>query len=140
MDQVVADASVIVKFFVNEEYTDNANRLRDSYISKQIDLIEPSLLKYEVINGIRFSKAKRFSLEEIKLAIEALEDYNFNIFNLNGVLATKASELTFEYHISIYDAIYIGLAAITNSILYTADDKLIKAVNLPFIKHIKEFG
>ena len=41
--QIVVDASVVVKWFVEEEYGREARLLRDAYVNGLIDLIAPSL-------------------------------------------------------------------------------------------------
>jgi predicted nucleic acid-binding protein len=139
MERVVADASVIVKFFVNEEYTERALALRDAYISNQLELSEPSLMIYEVLNAVRFSK-RNFTREELNMILRSMHEYEFNITEINYDLSVKITEISTKYRISIYDATYVALAEKTKSKLYTSDSKLIKAVNLHFIKHIKDFS
>ncbi len=139
MEQIVADASVILKFFVKESDAESAEALRDAFISKEAEILIPSLLPYEVINGIRYSKAKRFSAAELKMVMQSIEEYGFIIFELNNEIAERAIEMLGEYKITFYDAVYVALADITKSIFYTADEKLIRSVKLPFIKHVREF-
>lgn len=139
MDRVVADSSVIVKLFINEEYTDHALALRDAYISNEITLSEPSLMIYEVLNAIRYTKMQKFTQEELGIIIKSMHEYEFNITEIDYGLAIKIMEISTKYNISVYDATYIALAEVTGSKLYTADDKLIKAVGLHFIRHIKDF-
>ena len=49
---IVADASVIVKWFVNEEYTEKSLALRQSYLDKKIDIACPQLLPFEVLSQV----------------------------------------------------------------------------------------
>lgn len=139
MDRIVADASVMVKLFVNEEYTEQAVALRDAYIADEILFSEPSLMIYEVLNAIRYSKTQRFTSEEFNMILRSLHEYEFNITEIDYGMALKIKDISLKYDISIYDATYIALAETTNSILYTADARLIKAVGLRFVKHIKDF-
>ncbi|MEQ9715814.1 MAG: hypothetical protein ABGF52_09810 [Candidatus Asgardarchaeum sp.] len=46
MIRVVLDASVIVKWFVKEIYSDIALKLREDYLKGKIDIIVPSLVYY----------------------------------------------------------------------------------------------
>ncbi|MDE1823325.1 MAG: type II toxin-antitoxin system VapC family toxin [Candidatus Micrarchaeota archaeon] len=139
MARIVADASVIVKFFIKEAYTEHALELRDSYIAGRIELLEPTLLPYEVLNAIKYNKAKRFGSEEFKIVIESLYGYEFNLKDIDGETASKAVDLAIRNNITIYDAVYVALAQSTHSELYTADGNLIKAIKLPYVKHIKDF-
>ncbi len=138
MDRIVADASVVVKFFVNEENSENARRLMDALISKEVLFLEPPLLEYEVLNAMLNSK-NRYEMSQINDVVKALANYNFTVSDINEALFVEAIKMSIEYRISIYDAVYVALASITNSRLYTADKGLIDAVKLPFVKHIREF-
>ena len=140
MDRIVADASVAVKFFVDEEYSDSARRLRDGMISKELKLVEPAMFFYEVINAVRYSKIKRFSVEELGNVIEAMDNYEFEVIDWSADIARKAAELSKRYDISVYDATYVALARITGSRFYTADQRLLDTIRLPYAKHIKEYG
>ncbi len=139
MDQIVADASVIVKLFVKEEYTGDALNMMNLYVSGAFTIAAPSLLFYEVLNSVRYSKSKRFTLQEINLVANALLNFNFNIVQPEHDLLEEAIRLSTKYDISIYDSVYIALALSRGATLYTADQKLIRKVKLPLLKHIKEF-
>lgn len=138
MDQIVADASVVVKFFVNEENSDSAHRLMETFVSREVVLFEPALLEYEVLNALLNSR-NRYDTSQLNDVARALVNYNFIVHSMDEPLLVEAIRASTKYKISIYDAVYVALALITNSKLYTADRKLIEAVRLPFIKHISEF-
>ena len=139
MDRIVADASVIVKLFVREEYTEHAIELRDRCISEEIELVEPNLLIYEVLNAIRYNKAKKFNLEELKMVVNSLYGYEFNITELDHDMAMRTIDISIKYGTTIYDSVYVALAQTKHAELYTADGDLINGTKLPFIKHIKDF-
>ncbi len=137
MDQIVVDASVFAKLFIKEEYSENAYALRDAYISKKVDIIVPSLFPYEVLNALRYSAS--YDEKELENLAETLDGYKLGVFDFNANLGKRISVMASKYNISIYDASYVALASMMNSLLYTADEKLIKKVGLDFIKHIKDF-
>ena len=137
-EEVVVDASVIVKWFVEEEYSREARLLRDSYASGLVDLAAPSLLPYEVLNALKYSGA--FGEEELKEVAQALADFQFTLYNLEGRLAFKAVEVSMRKGVTIYDAAYVALAYILNTTLYTADERLTKRVgDRRVVRHISEF-
>lgn len=45
---VILDTSVIIKWFTNEENTDRSIEYRDRHIDREIEIIEPDLLLYEI--------------------------------------------------------------------------------------------
>ncbi len=51
-----------------------------------------------------------------------------------------ATELAFNYAITIYDATYLTLTITEEAPLYTADDRLLTKVKLDEVKHIKDYG
>ncbi|MGC8537552.1 MAG: type II toxin-antitoxin system VapC family toxin [Candidatus Micrarchaeia archaeon] len=137
MERIIADASVIIKFFINELYSKQARSLMEAFARKEVELLEPSLLLYEVINGVRYSRAKKFTESEIKVVIESMLNFDFRWLDMNGEIAYSAAEISLHYNLSFYDASYIALAKAMDADLYTADTKLIEASGLPFVKHIK---
>ncbi len=51
----VLDASVVIKWFSEEEYTDIAVKLRDHFFKGYNELVVPDLLLYEVSNALRYN-------------------------------------------------------------------------------------
>jgi len=51
----VLDASVVIKWFSEEEYTDRALKLRDDFSKGEIELVVPDLMLYEVSNALRYN-------------------------------------------------------------------------------------
>lgn len=137
MDPVVIDASVFVKLIIEEEYSENSVALRDAYIAKKMDIIVPSLFPYEVMNAAKYSNA--YNEKELETIGETLENYRFGIYNFNSNFAKVIADISNKYDITMYDASYVALADMTRSLFYTADNKIIKATKLPFVKHIKDF-
>jgi len=136
--RVVVDASVIVKWFVEEEYSREARLMRDAYVNGILDLATVSLLPYEVLNALKYSGA--FGEDELKDVTQVLNDFQFSMFNLEGELAVRAVEIGMRKGLTIYDASYVALAQVLNTVLYTVDEKLIKKTkNISRVKHIAEF-
>ena len=138
MDRVIMDASVFMKWALDEQYADEAYALRDAHIMKRLTIVVPSIFYYEVLNATRYSKG--CTQERLGAVAEALDNYAFESFDLRERLATLASEVSVKHDISMYDAAYVALAILTRSCLYTADEKLIKDVKSPYVRHIKDFN
>jgi len=127
---VVLDASVIVKWFVEEIYSDKALKLRDSYIEGKMLIIAPTLLPFEVLNALKYTHL--FKEDDLKVVAEALDSYNFELINLKGEYAKKAVEIAINKDITIYESSYVALALIFSTKLYTADSKLIEKLGDDF--------
>ena len=137
--KIVVDASVIVKWFVEEKYSKEALIIRDSFTEGLVDIVAPSLLYFEVLNALKYSGA--FGEDELKKVARILEDYQFTVYELRGAYAEKAVEIAMRKGITIYDASYVALALIEETELYTADEKLLtKTQDLEIAKHLRNFN
>jgi len=139
MERVVSDASVVVKWFIQEEYSDKALKLRDMHVNGEIYLAAPELLPFEVLNALKYSRL--FSIKELKMAAISLSSYGIELYSLKGKLAHRTMEIAVEKDITVYDASYIALAQELNTNLYTADEKLVRKVGKEYSKiiiHISE--
>lgn len=135
---VVVDASVVVKWFVEEEYSKEARLLRKAYEDGVIDIAAPDILPYEVLNALKYSGA--FGEDELKEVAGILDDFQFTLYRLEGEHAAKTVEIAMRKGVTVYDAAYIALATLLGTIVYTADDKLLKkTASLNVARHIKFF-
>jgi predicted nucleic acid-binding protein len=136
--KVVIDASVAVKWFIEEEYTKEALMLRDSYKEGLVDLIAPSLLPYEVLNALKYSGA--FGEDELKEIAGILESLQITLYNIEEEYAMKTVELAMRRGLTIYDASYPALAMVEDATLYTADEKMLKKIAaLGLARHIQDY-
>lgn len=135
-ERIVVDASIVVKWFLEEEFSNDALRLRNDYIRGIIVIAVPSLLEYEVLNALKYSGV--YSLEELREIGIALNKYGFEVYELEGKLKELTIEIAVKNNIAIYDASYIALATRLNTILYTADKELTQKFPSMAI-HIKQY-
>lgn len=137
--KAVVDASVVVKWFIEEEYSREARLLRDAYVDGILDLAAPELLPFEVLNALRYSGV--YGEDELKEIATALDDFQLELFRLEGRLALYTVEIAMRKGVTVYDASYVSLAKLLGTVLYTADEKLIrKTRDLKIVRHISEFS
>lgn len=132
MKKVVVDASLVVKWFITEEYSNLALEIRDRFVNGQLELLAPNLLHYEVLNALKYSNL--FSLDNLADAITSLENYGIIQVPLNGDYAQKTMKLSVDHNISIYDAAYVGLTDVLGICAYSADKKLVDTVHKDYKK------
>ena len=139
MSEVVIDASVVVKWFVKEEWSEEAEALRDDYAAGTIDLASSAIMPFEVLNALRYSGA--FGEDELVEASEILEDLQVTLYELKGDYARETVKLAMRKGITIYDASYVALAIVRDCVLWTADEKLLRKVaDLGQVFHIREYA
>ena len=122
----VLDASVLVKWFLQEKEADRdrALALRDLHISARSTIYIPRLALLEVLNAIRFSP--KGDEEDGETALEALQDLHLEIKGDNDDLLRKTNAIAWAYKITIYDALYVALAELVGYPLITADEVMVK--------------
>jgi len=95
----------------------------------------PTLLIYEVLNILKNSKV--YSEEELIELAKSLNKYGFELWGLSESLKEETVRTALKHDITLYDASYVALAKILNTMLYTADEELIsKTAQLSIVKHI----
>jgi len=120
---VIVDASVLVKWFVDEKETKIALRLRTDYENGNVDIWSTHLMPFEVLNALRYSQ--ELGQDEIEKIGDSLARSQIALYPvLDGNLRETCIRLAFKYGLTIYDASYVALARSADKILYTADEKL----------------
>ncbi|MBB5253628.1 type II toxin-antitoxin system VapC family toxin [Sulfurisphaera ohwakuensis] len=133
----VVDASIVIKWFANENYSKEALILKESYVKGLEDLSAPCILPFEVLNGLKYTCG--LGEKELEEVGKILSDFQITLYGFEDMLDEIVS-LLLRYGITIYDASYIALGKILNDKVYTADEKLIRKVKeLPFVVHIKDY-
>ena len=129
MKRIVIDASVALKWYLaDEEYSQKALGILDKYVSNELDIQAPSLLEYEVINGLIIAKKRgRIQEEKILAAIEGFMGLELKLKNLS-LYYPKLIHYCKVYNRSAYDASYLAVADDERILLVTADKELYNAV------------
>jgi predicted nucleic acid-binding protein len=130
----IIDASVILKWFIDEEpdATYRARKIRDSYLKGLKQIFIPDFLFVEIANVLAFYK--KISDSQIETIWSKLNQFNLPSMPIGLEFLTKSLKISRKYGISVYDAIYVTLAIEKECQLITADKKLVKAVNEPFVR------
>lgn len=141
--KIVIDASVALKWYLDEEYSVDADRLSQAFLSQQIDIISPVILKLEVMNGLLSATvSKRLSFNDAKKHINSFMNLELKEIPMQDeALCQNIFELAKNYKLSVYDSSYITLAKFEGCDFYTADRKLYTNLHKDknFVKWIEEF-
>lgn len=126
--ELVLDASVVIKWYLDEKLTQKALEYRQKHLDGKITLAAPSLLPYELVNAL--STKTGINLEAVQEAIAAFYFTGIKQFPLTKNLAQKTADLSKKFKIPAYDAAYIALAQSLKCNLFTADKKLYQKTKL----------
>ena len=137
MKRIVIDASVVLKWYLSDEnYGKFALDILDKYVSYEIEILSPSLLEYEVINGLLIAQKRgRIDQDIVSTAIDGFLSLEIEQKSLS-FFSPKVLLLTRSYDLSAYDASYLALAEEESTRLITADEILFNKVktNLKWVK------
>lgn len=129
---IVVDASVAVKWFVNEPGSDAAADL----LSTELDLVAPSLIRVEVTAGIlRHFRHGNLSEHRAReacrqwhdcLASEAIDTVS------NAEIFDDAKELVYQIRHAFQDCLYLAVARKLDARIVTADETFYKRAHAEF--------
>lgn len=119
----VLDASVIIKWFVEEVDSLRARTFFERLRAGNIAVAAPDILLYELPNILLRKRGMEAS--EAKRAVHLLLETDIDIIPLEAPLVFEAIDLAGATGASLYDASYLALAARENATLVTADRKLL---------------
>ena len=129
----VIDASIVVKWFLNEKDSDKARLIRSELEKGDISVIVPELLFLEILNALKYNKVRE---KNIIAANRILFGINFKVERLSEGLLFRSIENSVKYDLTIYDAIYVTLAQIYGTFLITADKELYNVPNVIALEKI----
>jgi predicted nucleic acid-binding protein len=119
----VIDASVLVKWYIQENDSDKALLLRNEHVNGEILISAPALISYETTNALKYSNL--FSTSQLKEIALSIQSYGLSLHAFDGETAELAIEASQKNDITIYDGSYLGLAKKLGVEFITADQKLI---------------
>jgi len=140
--RVVADASVIAKWFLEESGREHSLRLRTDFVAGAVGIACPALMPFEVMNAIRYSK-KSLPESRVKALGRSLSLYGIELYHLKGEYLEMTLEASMRNGLTVYDGSYLALARTLGSVLYTADESLISSLGRSektLARHIEEYS
>ena len=134
-DVVVVDASLALKWILDELDSSKAVMLLDQWTNEGISVIAPALFTYEVTNTLyRQVVAGKLTYEEAKQGLTDLFSIGVLLkFSMYEEISTQAMEFAHQLDLSAtYDAHYLALAFHENCEYWTADTRLWNIVKRKF--------
>ncbi|MBE3117267.1 MAG: type II toxin-antitoxin system VapC family toxin [Candidatus Atribacteria bacterium] len=128
MKTVVVDASVALRWFLpDEERGDKALALLESYVRGEIRMVVPSLLGFEVLNGLLIaSRRGRLEIATALRAYRGFQALGLEVADM-GADGPEILRIAAQTGLTAYDAAYIALARREKADLLTNDARLSQA-------------
>ena len=125
MKRIVIDASVVLKWYLpDEKYGNVALEILDKYVAYEIEILAPSLLEYEVLNGLLIAQKRgRIRDEIVATALEGFLSLEIEQKDIS-FFYPEVMSFSESYDLSAYDASYLALADKESALMVTADGVL----------------
>lgn len=133
MTRYIVDASVGIKWFVPEVYSELARQL----LSEENLLLVPDLF-FPEIGNILWKRVRRGedNPEDARQTLAEFNNVPLEIYD-SQPLISAALEIAMQTDRTLYDSLYLALAILNQSSMVTADSKLFNALaNTNFAKNI----
>ncbi len=134
MTRLVVDASVVIKWYLPETHSSEADLL----LSESFQLLAPELL-FSEIGNILWKRVMRseISIQKAHSIMNAIRKLPL-VLQPTALLAESAMSIACGLKRSFYDSLYLAHALLADCKLVTADRKLFEAVinSAPIKKHI----
>lgn len=93
-----------------------------------MELLAPSTIGPEVFNAL-FQQHRRgnLSLDEAREFFVSFDEAPVSLFEIDP-LPSRACNISLETGAIVYDALFLALAEETNTVMITADDKILKSL------------
>jgi len=140
---IVVDSSVAVKWLLAEAHSDRADALYARSTSTPEHIIAPPLFRLEMTN-IVWQRVRRQDITPAR-AEELLNAFlGMHVLIVSSPDADRtALKLARDFDLpATYDAYYIALAQHAGAALWTADERLLRALDgrLPFVRWIGDYS
>ena len=125
---VVVDASLAVKWLVEENDSDRADRILETWESQDIRVAAPSLMPFEVTNALH-RRVVRGDLT-VEMAAGLIDSLFFSRLELHETQHLHRGALELASRLgqgAAYDSHYLALAETLGCELWTADEKFFRA-------------
>lgn len=124
MNNIVIDTSVVIKWFLPEQGSRLALKLKDDHLNGKIRICSRELLLYEFASSFKNYSKIKLDPKDFAIAVKTLASLKLAVFPLEYSELGDLYVLAKELNISVYDCSYLLLAKKLKTSLYTADKKL----------------
>jgi predicted nucleic acid-binding protein len=132
----VLDASIGIKWVMNEVDSAAARRVRDDFRNQIHELIAPDSFSLEAAHALAKAECRGIVTDATKLWVELMAD-SPQLFPCIPLML-RALSIAAQARIGVYDCLYVALAEREGCAMLTADARLLNSLQpaYPFIRSL----
>jgi predicted nucleic acid-binding protein len=131
----VVDACVAAKWVLpasGEALLDQANRLIERHVKRELQLLAPALIEAEIGNVLgKAVRRKRISSAGAEISLRRFSELGIEMIPTSGLI-DRSLQIAISCDRSFYDSLCVALALATKTDLVTADERLVNALGSRF--------
>lgn len=132
-DQVAVDASFLLKMFLPENKSDQAEELWRAWVGDHVEIVAPTLIIFEVSSVIRNKVFRRILTErEGRELVSMLRQLDISLVYDEELLDIAWEIGTILNSPNLYDCFYLALPKLLRIPLWTTDKKLFQSAQKEF--------
>jgi len=136
---VVVDTSVLVKWFIEENDSAPALRIRDAQREGRIRGACPDFALVELGNVLRY-KFPPQDVDRVTAAVRSITSLGIKVIASSPEIVSEGIRAAYANNLAVYDALFVALAQDLGYPLVTADDELwSRTRNLGFVHHVRDW-
>ena len=121
---LIIDASVLIKFFVPEVLSTQAEQLLARVEEGSVKLFAPDLIYAEAGNTLwKKRRLKELTQSEVGKITDLISSIPLKV-EASKTLFPLAIDIAIAYEVTVYDALYLSMAKVYETQMMTADRKL----------------
>jgi len=143
MSEVVVDSNILVKWFIPEDYHEEAKALLKDHLHGNVVVVVPWYALLEFANTLRkYVTKKIIGMNEVLAIYRLLIESAPHFIEEKEKLVSKALDYSVRRGTTVYDAYYIIIAQELNTVMYTADERLLRQLEgkEQLVRHIREYS
>ena len=140
--EVVVDSSVMVKWFIPEDYHEEAKALLRDHLMGEVTAVAPKYALVEFANALRkYLIRGLIDRANVGTIYGLLLESSPRLIDEDGGLVRRALEYSLREEITVYDSCYVMVARELETAFYTADERLLRRLRgrERVIRHIREY-
>ena len=138
-DVFTTDTSIFVRWFLKQDGWEIAQTYRDRFAAGKIGLQTVECARFELPHVLRTKGVLggKMTKEEYRAAVRVIDDWDIEVAPFAADDLEACADLALLHNVRFFDAVFLHRAAVTDTVLLTADLPLANVAELVGIRVVR---